>query len=315
MISEKKYYDFLYENFLVKNKEQWEKANLWCENHTFCKMDEETEKLLELLNGIEKKYEFNLQRMCRNNFELLSLYQIEFLGQIKKRQRSIGLKFLIVCCLADKILDSKRFCTEEQQKIINLLTMERRRQEASFFELGELLEEIDHYIEEYENTELKEKILKLISDAFTSEQYMWRHLLLEKEDFNQKVIGLLTDKSVKFEKAVLLLSLKEEMSKAAIEAADLIGKISWLTDDLCDFISDIREQRKNSLLYFEMPDEEMDLEYRAEMALEHMSNHIRRLEDYLKKLEIIAPGDLYFYIINMVKRWFADIEQSGDMSR
>lgn len=73
---------------------------------------------------------------------------------------------------------------------------------------------------------------------------MWRHLLLEKEDFNQKVIGLLTDKSVKFEKAVLLLSLKEEMSKAAIEAADLIGKISWLTDDLCDFISDIREQRK-----------------------------------------------------------------------
>lgn len=28
MISEKKYYDFLYENFLVKNKEQWEKANL-----------------------------------------------------------------------------------------------------------------------------------------------------------------------------------------------------------------------------------------------------------------------------------------------
>ena len=49
MISEKKYYDFLYENFLVKNKEQWEKANLWCENHTFCKMDEETEKLLELL--------------------------------------------------------------------------------------------------------------------------------------------------------------------------------------------------------------------------------------------------------------------------
>ena len=43
MISEKKYYDFLYENFLVKNKEQWEKANLWCENHTFCKMDEETE--------------------------------------------------------------------------------------------------------------------------------------------------------------------------------------------------------------------------------------------------------------------------------
>lgn len=27
MISEKKYYDFLYENFLVKNKEQWEKAN------------------------------------------------------------------------------------------------------------------------------------------------------------------------------------------------------------------------------------------------------------------------------------------------
>ena len=30
MISEKKYYDFLYENFLVKNKEQWEKANLWC---------------------------------------------------------------------------------------------------------------------------------------------------------------------------------------------------------------------------------------------------------------------------------------------
>ena len=55
MISEKKYYDFLYENFLVKNKEQWEKANLWCENHTFCKMDEETEKLLELLNGIEKK--------------------------------------------------------------------------------------------------------------------------------------------------------------------------------------------------------------------------------------------------------------------
>lgn len=103
--------------FLVKNKEQWEKANLWCENHTFCKMDEETEKLLELLNGIEKKYEFNLQRMCRNNFELLSLYQIEFLGQIKKRQRSIGLKFLIVCCLADKILDSKRFAQRSSKKL------------------------------------------------------------------------------------------------------------------------------------------------------------------------------------------------------
>ena len=308
MISEKKYYDFLYENFLVKNKEQWEKANLWSENHIFYKMDEETEKLLELLNGIEKKYEFNLQRMCRNNFELLSLYQMEFLGQIERRQRNIGLKFLIVCCLADKILDSKRFCTGEQKKIINLLTIGKRRKEAPFFELGELLEEIDHYIEEYENAELKEKTIKLTSDAFTSEQYMWKHLLLEKEAFDQKTIGLLTDKSVKFEKAVLLLSLKEEMSEAAIEAADLIGKISWLTDDLCDFISDIREQRKNSLLYFELSDEEMNLEYRAEMALEYMSNHIRRLEDYLDKLEIIAPVDLYFYILNMVKRWFADIE-------
>ena len=308
MISEKKYYNFLYKNFLVKNKEQWEKANLWCENHTFCKMDEETEKLLALLNGIEKKYEFNLQRMCRNNFELLSLYQIEFLGQIERRQRNIGLKFLIACCLADKILDSKRFRTEEQQKIINLLTMVKKRKETSFFELGELLEEIDYYIEKYENAKLKKKIIKLISDAFTSERYMWGYLLLEKEAFNQKEIGLLTDKSVKFEKAALLLSLKEEMSEAAIEAADLIGKISWLTDDLCDFISDIREQRKNSLLYFELPDEEMNLEYRAEMALEHMSNHIRRLEEYLKKLEIIAPGDLYFYILNMVKRWLVDIE-------
>ena len=117
MISEKKYYDFLYENFLVKNKEQWEKANLWCENHTFCKMDEETEKLLELLNGIEKKYEFNLQRMCRNNFELLSLYQIEFLGQIKKRQRSIGLKFLIVCCLAIKYWILSVFAQRSSKKL------------------------------------------------------------------------------------------------------------------------------------------------------------------------------------------------------
>ena len=40
MISEKKYYNFLYKNFLVKNKEQWEKANLWYENHIFYKMDE-----------------------------------------------------------------------------------------------------------------------------------------------------------------------------------------------------------------------------------------------------------------------------------
>ena len=82
MISEKKYYDFLYENFLVKNKEQWEKANLWCENHTFCKMDEETEKLLELLNGIEKKYEFNKQRMTRKKIEQISYYQIDLHGQI-----------------------------------------------------------------------------------------------------------------------------------------------------------------------------------------------------------------------------------------
>lgn len=67
MISEKKYYDFLYENFLVKNKEQWEKANLWCENHTFCKMDEETEKLLALLNGIEK----NMSLICKECAEII----------------------------------------------------------------------------------------------------------------------------------------------------------------------------------------------------------------------------------------------------
>ena len=156
-------------------------------------MDEETEKLLEILNWIEKKYEFNLQKMCRNNFELLSLYQMEFLGQIERRQRNIGLKFLIACCLADKILDSKRFRTEEQQKIINLLTMGKKRKETSFFELGELLAEIDYYIEEYENAKLKQKIIKLISDAFTSERYMWGYLLLEKEAINQKEIGLLKD--------------------------------------------------------------------------------------------------------------------------
>lgn len=309
MLNEKEYYVFLYDNFLKPNQEEFEKAKIWYESHELFAYDDEYREIIKILDVIQTKYEFNMQRMCKNNFELLSLFQFTFMRKIDKKQREAGLKFMIACCFADKILDSKRFSKVEQQEISDALSIKVIKNKNKFCkELLLLLSDVYTYLEKYEDIFMKKMLSEMIWDAFESEQYMWKNKLVERELVDKSVLHFLIDKSVKFEKAALLLVLKEQISEQAINVAQIIGEIFWLTDDLCDFISDLKEQRKNSLLYWNIPNKYLDLNERVVLATENMKNNVSQLEDCINNLKKSANQKLYLYVIYMVKMWFGNIE-------
>lgn len=309
MIDEIKYYSYINERFIKANEHKFRKAKDYLNKYTFANYDNCYDDIIEKLNDIEKKYEFNMQRMCRNNYQMLTIFQLECKGEINEESRKYALEFLIFCCFADKLLDSRRFDFEQKKQVSRLLGLYGVMEEDNkFYELKWFVEDVSKYITRYKNSEKRNYIEDLVNAAFISEVYMWKIPIEKKEKFLQKDGYLLLDKSIKFEEVALLLALGEDFEESDCKVANLIAKIMWLTDDLCDFTQDIKENRRNSLFYLNMPECELDMNKRGQYALYNMDNYVKMLEGYISELEYICKEPLYYYIVSLVEKWFSDIK-------
>lgn len=310
MLKEQEYYTILNTYFIEKNELLFEKAREKCKNMCFSYNDEQLNKILNITNEIERKYEFNMQNMCKNNYQLLTLFQIEIMGSVSIVHRKKALEFLIACCLADKILDSRRFKQREKISVMKLLTLNYKKDELKreFNILANFINDIIEFLSFYGDKNKKGYLQELIEAAFKSEIYMSSFEINENERFLQKDNYLLIDKSVAFEKSALLLTLNEKYLDREVKLADVIGKIMWLSDDLCDLFQDLSAKRKNSLLYINMPEKKLKIDERVKLFYSNLPNIIADLESYMSELENLCSTDLYYFVINIIEKWFSDIK-------
>ena len=309
MISERKYYLHIYENFLVKNSKLF---NNCCINDLQrLPLPNSYSRIIELLDEVERNYEFNMQKMCVPNYNQFALWQMNFMRQIDDNKICIALEFVIFCCLSDKILDSGRFTDAEKQKVCERLNVDKFFSPHTwngdlFPELDILLNDIRSFLTSVVCKEPEEAqyIKNCMQDAFESEIYMYSSPLKAYESISNADRHLLIDKSTKFETAAFLLSSTNHNNEISQEAALCIANIFWRIDDLCDFIEDIKFQRKNSILFFCAPnDQDMTLLTRAETAVANVDLFIGDLQNDLILLHDLVCKELYQYIIDEVWDW------------
>lgn len=313
MISEKAYISKLAELFLKTNQELFQQMEIWKQSFCLYGEDEHCRELISFLEQIEHTYGFDMQAMCRTNYQLLTIWQNQFLGKTEPILRDYALKFLTVCCLVDKILDSRRFQRSEKEKIVefagNLIDNNQFSDNISsgFKELDSLFSKVWGYVGSRRH---EQSVLKVsVKDAIYSEIYLWQHPLREWEDMEDLSFKVLTDKSIAFERSALLLALPETSAHQAERPAEQIARIIWLSDDLCDFTDDIKNRRQNSLLCMAGRQDSRNLEKRCEAVMEELDKFVRELERAIDGLHACAGDDLFYFVVSMVQKWFGNIEK------
>lgn len=310
MITSAQYYQYLYDSFLLKHKEEFQ----YCLRHDPAREMEvpktgDYRKLLSLLEQIDLKYGFDMEL----NFAQLSLWQKKFVGGTDEEALLAAGCFVLFCCLTDKFLDSPRFSTEQKEVVCekcSLIGMEisgmEITREHGFRELDLLIAPFIRFIRKRNDREPYSKgmLYTDIHKAFRSEIYMYRSVLDHKRDMEGEDLSLLIDKSVRFEKAAFLTASFDFNSQKSVRAAEALGRIFWLTDDLCDFVEDIREHRKNSLLVFCIQDEKVSsLEERSEAVLKNLDIAVSQLEGDLLLMKELVSEEFYCFMMAQVWKW------------
>lgn len=274
---------------------------------------DEYKNLMRLLDSIEEKYGFNMHTQCKVNYEFLTVWREMCDIYVDDVYLTAAVKFILACCIADKILDSKRFVQDEKESVSGMLMHIRENnyqiaQTERFNELGILFNEIFHVIYSIWDEDLKQMLINKIERAFRSEDFMWRYKLT---DVSERDIdfSLLVDKSIEFESAALLLSISQEYNNKYVSCANLIGKIFAMVDDMCDFIEDIKNNRINSILYWNRFNCDNTLENRIDSVVDNMESFIAKLDSAITELKAHVSDDAYYYIMGMIKEWCLIIPQ------
>lgn len=316
-MNEKDYYRKLNKALICENIRLFESKSL--KNYLYINIDQEKFAwLYELLDQVEKKYEFNMQKMLLPNYRKFYLWQKHFLGKVDSKRIEIAIEFIIFCCLVDKILDSRRFTNQQKnyvcEKIITRNFFSIQEYESNhFIELDILLNDIRKYIIDSKSKD--EEVLKVaIGKALESEVYMYRNILgitdlMKKEDYH-----FLTDKSIEFEKAAFMLSTYDDNRDETNIAATNVGEIFWIIDDLCDLIEDVKCKQKNSLLFLNIEYEgNIDITQRVKLASQNIGIYISRLKYNLIQLKCNAGVDFYDYIVNEIWEWCENVRTQSQV--
>ncbi len=315
MLGSKEYYSYVNKRFLEKNHRLFAGCS---EKKLFERSVPEGifDELFLLLDIIQRKYEFDMQTMCIVNYNQFVLWQQSNLGLVHYEDMLIAIKFMVFCCLADKILDSGRFCREEKEYVckkldIQVFFSDQQFVSDSFVELDELLNDVRVFLgsERVKGSPYYEVIAEKIEQALISEIYMARHPLLPIEMHDPNKMMLLVDKSISFETAAFLMASISHSSDKMAAAAECIGKIFWMADDLCDFVDDVKNRRRNSLLFYCTQKKEMRLADRVEEAFANIDMFINELEHHLLALKKLVCREMYEYVLNEVWEWCSDIRK------
>lgn len=313
MLTTWQYYQRLYESLILKRKDVFD--NCLAYDSVLTVLPPETEgytRLNRLLGEVEEKYGFHMTL----NYKQLYLWQQNFCPVADDASLLAAGKLVLFCCLVDNVLDSPRFFGKEKESVCDKLLPQQEIDLTSspkghFAELDALRDEAyDFYMHTYDNAYSTEAVMSDLALAFRSEAYMYRSRLRDCETLSASDLPLLTDKSVRFEKAALLTASFGHNTKRSIKAAVTMGKIFWLTDDLCDLIDDIHAKRKNSLLFFYADSSApLSLLERAEAVYQHMNQAVADLWEELENLRGLADKSLYAFMVAQVWKWCCHVRR------
>lgn len=313
MLTTWQYYQRFYEGLILKREDVFDNCLAYDSALTvFPPETEEYARLNCLLEQIEEKYGFHMTL----NYKQLYLWQRNFCPAADDASLLAAGKLVLFCCLADNILDSPRFSDKEKEAVCAKLLPQQEIALAMFSkehfpELDALRDEAyDFYKHTCDNAYSAAAVMNDLALAYRSEAYMYRSRLRDCETLFASDLPLLTDKSVRFEKAALLTASFGHNTERSIKAAVTMGKIFWLTDDLCDLIDDIHAKRKNSLLFFYAHSSApLSLFERAEAVYQHMNQAVADLWEELENLRGLADESLYAFMVAQVWKWCCHVRR------
>lgn len=315
MISEYQYYQKLYNIFIKKNQKLFDECNAHVFSSKIPEPESETyEKLQSLLYSIEQKYGFDM----RLNYKQLYLWQKTVTSKLDEERMIVAGKLVLFCCLIDNILDSPRFSIVAKDKLCEMAGMtffnsKLQKDSPDFSEINILAQDILRFYQDHPTDiaylNWKEDLLH----AFQSEVYMYRSMLKKREGIPDENLGLLIDKSIKFEKAAFLTATYGHNTPQSVEVAELLGNVFWLVDDLCDFIEDVHAGRKNSLLFYCVPERGVfTLEQRIEMAYRNMDLATDHLNSVLTRLRALVSLDMSSFIVSQIWKWCYNVRKMAE---
>ncbi len=315
MLNSREYYSYVNKRFIEKNHRLFAE----CSEKKLLERpipERGFDELFLLLDKIQRKYEFDMQTMCIVNYNQFVLWQQSNLGLVHYEDMLAAIKFMVFCCLADKILDSGRFCCEQKECVckkmdVQAFVSDQQFVSDSFEELDELLNDVRVFLgsERVKVSPYYEIIVEKIEQAAISEIYMARHPLLPVEMHDPNKMMLLVDKSIAFETAAFLIASVSHRSDKMAVAAECIGKIFWMADDLCDFVDDVKNRRRNSILFYCTQKKEMRLADRVEEAFANIDLFINELEHHLLVLKGLVSHEMYEYVLNEVWEWCSGVRK------
>lgn len=329
---ENNYNLYLNTHFIEKHRALFQRAIDWRKEIVLPAMDDGAGNFYRhLLGQIEEKFGFNMQKQCQVNFAFLVLWQRYLKIPKINENLYMALDFIILCCVMDKFLDSRRYSTKEKNLAIRKVWKEydaEKNDENVFTEFKRLyagsVVKLRGCLKSCNDTLEANMILEKVRKAFLSEDYIWRVTLDDCDTISAQKFHLLTDKSVEFESSALCMAGMGYLSKEGIQAASLIGEICWLADDLFDLEEDIQENRVNSLLYIwdlqksgenereEGIKSEKTKEERIKQTYGKAGLFIQMLNSRIDSLEKLENRNLFYFVVNLIWEWGSKCIKSHD---
>ena len=269
--------------------------------------------LTKILTRIEKKYNISLYRCAQANYKKFYIWSREFCNQADEEYIQTATCFVLYCCLVDKILDSERFPLNYKYMVYKDMDKFIEMSEAVTCDLEELYElrvKVQKFVRTKQKSDNTYALLQTkIDRAIKSEQFMAVHSV---KDFDTKMeFEMVTDKSVEFVSAAFIIAAYDFAEKdVIIEASESRGWIFGYIDDICDYMSDMETGSLNSLLFIctDMQSD-MSIEERMKMAAVNVDRAIEKLELNVKKLGKLVGKQLYWFILDELWDWMADVRR------
>ena len=302
------YYNYVYHRMIVQHKEWNKQHKVICSEITLPLY------LTKLLNRIEQKYNISLYKSAKANFNKFYIWSMECCNQVNEEYIQTATYFVLYCCLVDKILDSEKFPLDYKYMVYKDMDKFMEMSEEVTYDLRELHElrmKVQEFLRLRQNFEDSVYMLlqKKIVHAIKSEQFMAVHSV---KDFDTSMeLKWVTDKSVEFVSAAFIIAVYDfAKENVIIEAAETIGWIFGYIDDICDYMSDMESGSLNSLLFICTDlKRNMDIEERVEEAAINVDYVIEKLELNIIRLEELVGKQMYWFILNELWDWPADVRK------
>lgn len=299
------YYKYIYENFLCRYRTEFNDA-------TYCFLQKNKsvpDEILILAEQIKSQFGISMFNLISVNYTQFTIWRKSMNFPEFTQAVDASTYFVMFCCLADKILDSSHFSYNLKKIICERLDIKLMLKNKVDFKQTIYLGAFDELFMRFcglfrkiysEKSCFRNLIIKKINEAFISERYMFENPLKEYDSIDS--IHHLTGKSIEFESASFLIASADNKNNI-MEIINIISKIFWLADDICDMPEDIKNRQKNSLIFMNKP-ENTEICLNEINLREILDNAVSLLEYYISELKNMVDSEFYYLIMFQIYEWF-----------